>query len=271
MRAALLLLLAVSLAACGDDDGVPDTAPAPDAQEYEASGLVLENAAHGPELCLGAIASSLPPQCGGLPLRRWQWSMAPHRESTGGTTWAEVALRGTYDGRTFTVTEVLDAVTSPPPRREPDSSPACPTPEVTDPGATTAEWDRTPGLDGPEVAAVWMSHAPPAINVVVRPGTGAAVRAMIRRTYGGPLCLVERDQRPRAELDAIQHRLVERLKGGLLTAATDEVRGKVVATVVVVTPELRAEIDREFGAGTVELEGRLIPVSRSRPQPGGGG
>src|SRR5688572_3418701 len=56
------------------DDAPPPTVPAPDSEQlYEADGIVLEDDSHGPELCLGGVALSLPPQCGGVPLANWEW------------------------------------------------------------------------------------------------------------------------------------------------------------------------------------------------------
>ena len=117
--AAALLLVLVS-AACGagepgavggstgaTDDAPPPTVPAPDpAQLYEADGIVLEDAGHGPELCLGGVLLSLPPQCGGVPLANWDWNAVDGEQSGSGTTWGEFHVVGTYDDGVLTVTEV---------------------------------------------------------------------------------------------------------------------------------------------------------------------
>src|SRR4051812_3796459 len=44
-----------------------------DPVELVGQGLVLQNASHGPQLCLGPVAFSLPPQCGGPDIANWDW------------------------------------------------------------------------------------------------------------------------------------------------------------------------------------------------------
>ena len=116
--AAFLLVLLVSACGAGEpgavggstgatDDAPPPTVPAPDPERlYEADGIVLEDASHGPELCLGGVALSLPPQCGGVPLANWDWGAVSGAQSGSGTTWGEYHVVGTYDGGVLTVTEV---------------------------------------------------------------------------------------------------------------------------------------------------------------------
>src|SRR5687768_15458670 len=117
---AAALFLALLCAACGSgepgavggstgatDDAPPPTVPAPDpGQLYEADGTVLENESHGPELCLGGVALSLPPQCGGVSLANWDWDAVDGAQSGSGTTWGEFHVVGTYVDGVLTVTEV---------------------------------------------------------------------------------------------------------------------------------------------------------------------
>ena len=56
-----------------------------------------------PELCLGPIAESWPPQCSGPRLAGWDW--ADHEgtyEKTGTTRWGSYVVTGRWDGATFT-------------------------------------------------------------------------------------------------------------------------------------------------------------------------
>jgi hypothetical protein len=79
---------------------------APGPVRYQADATVLENAQHGPELCLAGVLTSLPPQCGGVPVANWKWSAVAGVESRGGVTWADqVRVVGTFDGARFTLTE----------------------------------------------------------------------------------------------------------------------------------------------------------------------
>jgi hypothetical protein len=57
-----------------------------------------------PELCLGAVAESYPPQCGGPEIEGWDWSA--HQgvfEKVGTTRWGEFAVTGGWDGEVFTL------------------------------------------------------------------------------------------------------------------------------------------------------------------------
>ncbi len=47
-----------------------------------------------------------PPQCGGVPIANWDWAAVEREETRAGTTWGEFHVVGTFDGETFTVTEV---------------------------------------------------------------------------------------------------------------------------------------------------------------------
>lgn len=73
----LMLVFFALLVGCGSDpegqrlvgDGSSSTPDGPaGTQRYGFSGTVLVSAEHGPELCLGGVNESLPPQCRGLPV-----------------------------------------------------------------------------------------------------------------------------------------------------------------------------------------------------------
>ena len=78
--------------------------PAPPEGEVIAQGTVLD-AGGEVELCLGPVAESYPPQCGGIPVANWTWDGVDGAETSGGTTWGAYAVQGTYDGEEFTVTQ----------------------------------------------------------------------------------------------------------------------------------------------------------------------
>ena len=88
-------------------------------------GLVIDKDA-GPELCLGPVAESYPPQCTGLPLEGWNW--AEHRgdfDDAGGVRFGSFAVTGGFDGTTLTYeSAVSGALHDPMPRPEPTSSAA---------------------------------------------------------------------------------------------------------------------------------------------------
>jgi hypothetical protein len=55
-------------------------------EEVTGVGTVVESPAHGPQLCLGAIMLSLPPQGGGPPITNWEWAAVTGNETLNGTT-----------------------------------------------------------------------------------------------------------------------------------------------------------------------------------------
>lgn len=78
--------------------------PAPPEGEVVAQGTVMD-VGGDVELCLGAVAESYPPQCGGVPIANWTWDGIDGSESSGDTTWGAYAVQGTYDGEEFAVTQ----------------------------------------------------------------------------------------------------------------------------------------------------------------------
>ena len=140
----VLVVLMAALAACGgeDDEVASDPAPSPSeaapgpAPEPPAAtgrvssarlGLVLDR--ETPQLCLGPVALSIPPQCSGLPLVGWRWSEHPEHERQDGVRWGSFAVTGTWDGERFTVTDAIPAALyDVPPSEEPNDDPAWPTP-----------------------------------------------------------------------------------------------------------------------------------------------
>jgi len=64
----------------------------------------------GAELCLGAVAESYPPQCGGPAITNWDWdseSLQGILDEQGDIRWGTFAVTGTWDGTAFTVTDAI--------------------------------------------------------------------------------------------------------------------------------------------------------------------
>ncbi len=109
--------LALSLTACGDDGGSADdpaggsgdhgrmpTDPvaAPGEVVTRFGATVMDTGS--PELCLGPIAESYPPQCSGLALEGWDWAAYDgHFDQQGEIRWGVFVVTGTWDGTTFAV------------------------------------------------------------------------------------------------------------------------------------------------------------------------
>ncbi|GLI26270.1 hypothetical protein ARHIZOSPH14_05120 [Agromyces rhizosphaerae] len=110
LAAAVALLLAASLTACasagsgpGADaggDGIPAPVPAGD---VVGQGTVLQQGDADAEFCIGAVAESYPPQCGGMPMPEWTFPEGTYEEASG-VTWGSYAIIGRWDGEAFAVT-----------------------------------------------------------------------------------------------------------------------------------------------------------------------
>ena len=140
MRFVWAVVALLVLAACGTDDGTRAADPAGDPTASAAAGLPTAiPAAQGPvttlqpatvmdtgspELCLGAVAESYPPQCRGIPLVGWSWRDHDGTfERAGDTRWGLFAVTGTFDGTTFTVRDAVPAAVYDPGPLPPEPTP----------------------------------------------------------------------------------------------------------------------------------------------------
>lgn len=125
-----------------------------------AVATVLQEGDGPPELCLGGVAESLPPQCGGPEIAGWDWE-AVEADSAQDTTWGEYTVEGTWDGETFRLTDAAPAEqpTSPDdPRLDPDNAGAAgtDTPEALE--LQNEVFDHLGGLSGwTENGYVWVT------------------------------------------------------------------------------------------------------------------
>jgi hypothetical protein len=263
---------------------VPDTTSGGDDQRYTATGLVLESPDHGPQLCLGGVDDSLPPQCGGPDITNWDWSDV-EAESASGTTWGEYTVVGTYDGTAFTLTEPAQ----PPAEREPgpefEISTPCDEPEggwavVDESTATDEAMNAAIAYAGEQsdYAGLWLDQSineelatasddeiegianDPTRLVLNVSFTGDVERheAELRDFWGGALCVVLAE-RSEADLLAIQQELHEEYEG-LLSSGVDTQAGRISAQVIVDDGSLQTELDERYGEGVVVLHSALRPV-----------
>lgn len=253
---------------------------------HTGSGTVLESPEHGPELCLGPIASSLPPQCGGVPLVGWQWEVVGGEESAIGTTWGSYSVTGTFDGEVLVVTgppgEPVDpagprAATS---EQDPFATP-CPEPAggwtTGDParsGEDAVQAANAYAMSQSELAAFWVDQLGPAgeepaaddplvLNVAFT-GDLARHERELRLIWGGPLC-VQQMEHTVAELRGIQEDFSGSTGGAefglqVLWSGAVEYQQKVEVGVVAVTHAQREAVAERYGNGLVELVPGLTPV-----------
>lgn len=140
------LLLSFSACGSGSDDVARDTGGAADSPTAPATpevpvpdGLVrTRNLATvmdkgSPELCLGPIAESYPPQCGGPAIANWDWSEHGQDmfDQQGDIRWGTYLVTGRWDGTSFEVTETVPGALYDPASPEPTPTPT-PATEYTD-------------------------------------------------------------------------------------------------------------------------------------------
>jgi hypothetical protein len=273
-----LLLGLVTLSACSSEEdmravdpaghGEPSTgatsdaapAPVPDGQVTTNGLVTVLDAGTGPELCLGAVAESYPPQCGGPAVAGFEWGDVG-AERAGGVTWGSYALVGTFDGTTFTVTDATPAALYDPaaqPQQDPLGA-ACDSPATTDTAkATPEDLDATLAAASalPGYATAWLTGN--TINVAVTKDAAGA-EATLRESWGGPLC-VTTVERTDADLNAINQELQAALGDQLLTSgsfAPDSLDAEVVFD----DGSIQDWVDATYGDGLVKVTSALVPAS----------
>lgn len=293
-------VLVIILAACSTPPPPGEPVPGPPGSKAQPAGLVqtrhpvtVLDDGDGPELCLGMIMASLPPQCGGLKLIGWDW--AEWRDAyadQAGVRWGEFEVVGEYDpdAGTFTVVEATAAgdrkwsadgtpmdFTSPCP--EPEGGWRVLDPERADQESLDAVLSHAALLDG--YAGAWVDQSPnPAFGQPTDDATGEAEMAMndplllivnvkvtgsiadaeaaLREEWGGMLCV---SQALRTEAELIE--IVEGFTydgDGVLSSGVDVVRQRVEVSVVYDDGTLQAEMDAAHGPGTVLVSSQLVPV-----------
>lgn len=279
--AALLLLVA----ACGSNTNTasddptkapsdPDHAPVPVAVPPPTTpvtgvGTVMDTGR--PELCLGPVEESYPPQCSGIPLEGWSWAQQRGQfEHQGDIRWGGFVVTGMYDGETMRVTKVVSSALyddAPADDYEPPGTP-CSEPDggwrvidesKVDEDTMNATFEKATTLDG--YAGAWMDqgHDPnPSndptkviVNVAVT-GDPAAAETELRKVWGGALC-VSKAKYPEAELLRIQDELMELPDAFSASSGHDQVTVDVLWD----DGSLQQWADEAYGAGLVKVTSAL--------------
>nr|MBA3399511.1 hypothetical protein [Acidimicrobiia bacterium] len=275
------------------------SAPVNEPQLYRAVATVLEDDTHGPQLCLGAIAESYPPQCGGLDITNWRWDDVAHQPeqpndpNLGEITakWGEYVVVGTYDAeaQTFTLTEPARAAkpSDYEQQPEPDLSTPCDEPERGWPQATEADVttaadniaEANEAGDGTAItvppatddgwiaryAGLWLSRNPLVLNVAVAVPSGEEAGperdpvATIREFYEGPLCIVPAT-RSLAELQHIQDEITADASSEFTSVGVDVPLNKVIVELPAPNAELERDLAERYGdAVRINVTG-LVPI-----------
>lgn len=140
---AALAVLALALVGCGSEEGPdgardpaagsgdtpspPTAVPAAPGRVRSAFAATVMDTGDGAELCLGAVAESYPPQCGGPAIPNWTWAEFGQDmyDQQGQVRWGLFAVTGTWDGAEFTVESAVPgalydpAPSTPPPLPDP--------------------------------------------------------------------------------------------------------------------------------------------------------
>ena len=281
----VVLASALLLAACGAGDPPrssaeepPPAVSVPDPNQlYEANTTVLEDRTHGPMLCLSGILESLPPQCGNVPIANWDWQAVSGEERLSGTTWGNYHVVGSYDGSTFTLTAVGPYEEDASGPTDSDFSSPCSEPAGGWSGLEQAtQEDARPAAaharSQPDYVTAWVTHLEPAeaefgpviVNAVFT-GDRERHEAEMRKVWGGPLCVVERDVPTADELARIRNEAeasLDDLGLQMLSSAGPGVEPIIeIGVVIDVEGNGQAALDARYGAGLVRLIPALKPAS----------
>ncbi len=233
--------------------------PVPDGPVRTRGLVTVLDPGTGPQLCLGAVAESYPPQCSGPAIEGFEWGDIGS-ETASGVTWGQYAVTGRFDGTTFTATDAIPAALYDPMAEPPDESldAACESPQATDTAkATPEDLDATLAAASalPGYATAWLTGN--TINVAVTRDAADAETAL-RRTWGGPLC-VTTVERTDADLNAINQQLQAALGGQLLTSGSTA-PDSLDAEVVYDDGSIQQWVDATYGAGLVRVSSALVPL-----------
>lgn len=202
---AAVALCAIALAGCGSGDTVPPGSAAASVEVVGQGAVMKQSPTSDIELCIGAMLTSYPPQCGGPKLLgEFSWDDV-ESEQASGVRWTNqwYYAVGYYDAEadTFTLTRPLS---SEPPEgyverqvEEPEFPQLCDDPyEGGDPDfsddlvAQELLQQELESLDG--YIGSWVSDGHNEFNVLVT-GDPEAVRAELREIWPGGLCVERRD------------------------------------------------------------------------------
>lgn len=134
----LLLVTSLALGGCGSDgddvasdpggsggsgEGRPTAVPTADGDVRSRNLVtVMDKDTNDDlvELCLGPVAESYPPQCGGPAITNWDWASVDGMfEEEGDVRWGMFAVTGTWDGTAFAQVEAIPAALYDPMPEEP--------------------------------------------------------------------------------------------------------------------------------------------------------
>jgi hypothetical protein len=202
LAAAALFVAAPVLASCGTESGDNATDPAGDPSSSAPGNPMPTDvpAADGPvrtlnlatvmdtgspELCVGPVAESYPPQCGGPAITNWVWD--EHRqmfEQQGDVRWGTFAVTGTFDGTSVAVTDAIPGALYDPMMPTP---PPTPTPGTAYPRAELDTMAEELGRDLPGAQGAYAADGHVLVDVLYDDGS---LQAWADQEYGENVVIV---------------------------------------------------------------------------------
>ncbi len=199
----MITVVLLLLAGCGTGSGgsapqsgrpsspMPTAVPAAPG-EVRTRGVVTVLDDGRPELCLGPVAESWPPQCSGPPVLGWDWKQerlrlgqpgeAPgqQHERAGAVRWGQYALTGRWDGTAFTVTASVPAALYEE-SAEPTPGPTADSPASSRPSAELEAIARRLGRRLPGALASYVENGRVTVDVIYDDGS---LQAWAEEEYG---------------------------------------------------------------------------------------
>jgi hypothetical protein len=264
----LIAPLVLFLTSCGaDPQPTAASGPAP-GPLFQVSATVLEDESHGPMLCLGAMLTSLPVQCGDVPITNWDWGQV-EAERMSGTISGAYHVVGRYEGDAFTVVEVrpYDPKLRPADGTYPDPTSPC----GEEPGGPQEDVHAADAYarSRPNYVTSWVTHLDgretgPVILNVVFTGDHERHGEAIWKAWRVPICVIERNVPTGRELARIRREVeasLDELGLHMLWSSGPDIEPIIqIGVVVDVDGKAQAALDARYGPGLVRLIPALQPI-----------
>jgi len=286
LLAGVSALVVLGAAACagapadpaGDGDAASDPVVVDADTELYAQTTLLQEGDADPQLCLGGVMESYPPQCGGLVVVGLDWDDVVDAETASGTTWGSGWVVGTYDAEAGTFTLTRPVSDSPPdgvdaPAPEPlDFPKLCDDPyrggddefDATSPEAMEAQealMVSAAGLEG--YIGMYVSDGASEFNVLVQADAESAHEAL-REVWPGWLCVATGGGATEADVLAGQEALHDELGDSVLGSGGGGADGVLHVQVVVAdeatTQAVLAVVEPWLTPAQVVVSGVLQPI-----------
>lgn len=246
--------------------------------EHVVDAMVLEDASHAPQLCLGLVRTSYTPRCSGPSVAGWDWDRAEGFQTEGRSRFGDFGLRGVHVDGTLVLTRAPTRPTGVPRERsDVDRSTPCPEPargwfadgDVAASGRAAQDVLHRAMRHAermPHMSSVWPEYRGGSGDgnravLTVRVTRGVAqARRDLRTVWPGALCVRRGGLTERHRLDVAGDLAAElgRSLIGVESDAHDHVDAEVLLDE---GGALQRRLDRRHGDGVVRMRSVLQPAS----------